>query len=257
MPLIYDDVLPQIREDCRNPEIFAPSDDLIMQRIGDIAQLLHTESQNTSVNWDLAYHDLKVKANQGEYELPVGDSYGKAVRIHTIDSGDKYHVSRKVEMAERQRIETAYRGPQTAASGAMHSAEVAVLYWKFGVPFLEIIPKPAQAATYRVWFETGEVPEPRLGDRPIPGLPSFHRYVRVYGSALVLPYCEWTDMVEPGWTKDQKEEAFRSRRIELAAAFTPLLDRWTPAWREYIRTERQTGSGRSVGYADYYERECV
>lgn len=245
MPYINDRLIGEIRLECGTPETNQPSDDLILMKIGDVAQLLHNQAQNTSHAWSVNYYDLPAQAGKADYLIPLDRQWGKPQRVHTINPTDRYHVNRSIPIFERQNIEEAYRGPQEAMGGTHwtpHTAAAFIFYYKFGNPYADIVPTPAEPARYRLWFETGEIPEPKP-DGNTPVIAPFARYLRVKAALLVMSHCEWA-----GNTKDENRE----RRAELADPLIPFVNEWEKTWRSYIQTSHQWGTSEPAGYADDY-----
>src|SRR5262249_37009012 len=247
MPYINDRIIGEIRLECGTPEPNAPGDDLILMKIGDVAQLLQNQAQNTPHGWSVSYYDLPAQAGKSDdYLIPFEQSWGKPQRVHTILPTDRYHVNRSIPIYERQNIEEAYRGPQEAVTrshwNGPHSAAAFIFYQKFGTPFCSIVPAPAEPALYRLWFETGAIPEPKAGENA-PVLAPFVRYLRGKATLLVMSHCAWA-----GNSKQENRE----RRAELSEPLIPFANEWEKTWRGYIQTSHQWGTTEPVGYADDY-----
>jgi hypothetical protein len=251
----YDRLISEVREDCRGPERHSPSDDLILQKAGDVAQLLVTELANAPPGWSQRFYDLDVEADKAIYQIPV-EPFSKPVRVHTIDPDDRYHVTRKIDFCERQNQDEFYRGQTTAITGwPKHTARLMVLWWDQEEPpsplsptpqrlvaQLEIIPVPVDAARYRIWFNTGVIPEPT--PRTVAPIPAeWYRYWRIKTSLLTLRYCHWKGM-------DQQ-----SRKDEIALlepALTSQALEFKNAWEQFKLTNRVGGSQEPNGYGQDY-----
>src|SRR5262245_2433175 len=160
----YDRLIGEVRLDCNEPEGHAPNDDLVMQKAGDVAQLLVNELANTPQGWSQRFHDLTVQPNQSIYQIAV-EPFSKPVRVHTIDPDDIYHRTRKIEFCERQNQDEFYQGQTTAGAGCKHTARLMVLWWDQQlapaplapnpsrlVAQVEVVPVPVEAAIYRFWY---------------------------------------------------------------------------------------------------------
>jgi hypothetical protein len=251
----YDRLISEVWEDCGKPEHHAPGDDLIMQKAGDVAQLLVNELANAPPGWSQRFHDLDVVANQAIYPLPI-EPFSKPVRIHTIDPDDIYHVTRKVEWCERQNLDEFYFGQTTALTGwPKHTARLMVISWDQQTPppplaptpqrlvaQLEVAPVPIEAARYRIWYNTGAIPEPSQNTvAPIPA--EWYRYWRIETSLLTLRYCHWKG-------RDQV-----ARKDEIATIEPVLLrqsKQFKDAWELFKLTNKVGGSQEPNAYAEWY-----
>lgn len=240
--------------DLDNPDPSSPNDDLIFLKAADVAQLRHNDAQNSPVSWSLRYWDLQATANKDEYLIPDGEQFGKPARIHTIDLNDRYHVTRKIEVSEIQNVDEFYQGPTTAGySGNLHSAEVFLFYYKFNVPYLKIVPTPSGSSRYRVWFETGELPEAALGSNlPAPG--AFHRYFRISTAVACLGYCYWSRLLGDKPEKIEPEkilQIMRSYQKQLTDGLLKQEVEFARSYDDYIETQQQSGTGQPNGYGDW------
>lgn len=242
MPYQFTRIIGETRQDCANPEQNSPTDDLILQRVGDVSQQLQNQAQNSSFSWDVGYVDLDVQADKGEYLIPDTKRGGKVQWIHTIQPADRFHVNRPVPVIERQHQPEIYQGPATGLNGnfssSQHSAVAMIVYYTSGSLNIEVVPKPQAACTYRIWFESGEIPEPLLNGK-VSNLVPFHRFVRLKTSYLVLPYCEWGGL--------SRSEA-REYRAELRGPMEPFLLQWERDYANYISTSHQAGYESGGGF---------
>jgi hypothetical protein len=251
----YDRLIGEVRLDCHEPEGHAPNDDLIMQKAGDVAQLLVNELANAPPGWSQRFIDLDVAPDQAIYQIAV-EPFSKPVRIHTVDPDDIYHVTRKIEWCDRQNVDEFYTGPTTAITGwPKHTARLMVLWWDQQTPpaplsavpdrlvaQLEVIPVPTDVARYRIWFNTGVIPDPSQNTvAPIPA--EWYRYWRIETSLLTLRYCHWKG-------RDQQ-----ARKDEIGI-IEPVLMRQSKqfhdAWEQFKLTNKVSGSQEPHGYADWY-----
>jgi hypothetical protein len=251
----YDRLFGEVRLDCNEPEGHAPNDDLIMQKAGDVAQLLVTELSNAPPGWSQRFHDLEVQPNQAIYQIPV-EPFSKPVRVHTIDPDDIFHVTRKIEWCERQNVDEFYRGPTTAIAGwPKHTAMLIVLWWDQQTPpaplptvpdrlvaQVEIVPVPTEIAKYRFWYNTGVIPEPSKNTvAPIPA--EWYRYWRVETSLLTLRYCHW---------KGRDQEARKGEIALIEPVLNRQSERFRDSWEQFKLTNRVSGSQEPSGYASWY-----
>jgi len=248
---VYDKLIAEIRLDLGQPETHAPGDDLICQRIADAAQILRLQQMASPVQWSAYYYDIQARANTARYSIvpsPQAETLydlSKPVRIHTIDAADRLHVNRQIRICERQHVGEHYDGPAIAQDGTdKHSAAVMVVDWQDDIPYVEIVPTPREAATYRLWYESGGIPDPTQTSERVPVLAEFYRYLRYKAAFLLLPYAEWNHMDAEKWA---------ARRVELTGGFVPAIQEFEAVWQRYIRTSRQAGSGRANVYAEWYD----
>ena len=248
--------------DCRvidldHPDATVPNDDAIFGKACDIAQLRHNQAQNSAVAWSIQSFDLKTAPGKVEYPITAGEAFGKPVRIHTVDPSDRFHCTQKIPIVEVQEIDEYYRGPaQSRVGGAnRHSAVAFQLYWKFGQPFLRPEPIPNDTSTYRVWYETGEIPEPALASNlPAPG--AFHRYLRISTSVAIISQCYWTRLLGDDPTKIEPERAIRIMRDQRRDLLDGLLKQEIEFARQYedwIATSHQSGTGEGNPYGGWSE----
>jgi hypothetical protein len=252
MPLNYDRLLSEIRDDLDQPDMSAPSDDAIMRAIGDVSQLMHLQAQNTGEAWSHTYVDLTVSANQPYYALNE-DRYGKPVRVYTVDPTDVNHISRKVDLVDRQDIEGYYSGRTVAVDGRKHSAVAMVPYFTDGQAMYEVIPTPAQSATYRIWYETGDIPEPTRGGT-IPTQSPFHRYVRVKAATLLLGKCSWSRILGTKANELPPGDVLKLQAAQadrLRPGLVALTAEYEREYKEYIANIQQSGTQEVFGYGDH------
>lgn len=255
MTFDYDRLISEVRVDCGEPERHSPSDDTILQKSGDVAQLLVNELANTPPGWSQRFHDLTVQPLQAIYPLPI-EPFSKPVRVHTIDTSDPHHVTRKIEWCERQNVDEFYHGQTTALTGwPKHSARLMVLWWDQQTPpaplpptpqrlvaQLEVIPVPVDTAVYRIWYIANPIPEPSQNTvAPVPA--EWFRYWRVKTSLLTLRYCYW---------RGRDQDARRAEIAMLEPALIAQVAEYRQAWEQFKLTSRVQGSQESHGYADWY-----
>lgn len=249
--MIFDQLISEVRLDLNYPETWAPTDDLILQKAADVAQLLHNQAQNTAAPWSIGKWDIPVKAGQAEYLLGV-EGGAKPVRLHTIDSTDVHHISRKIPIVPMQDVDGYYQGPETAMhlTGQAHSAEVAVLYWSAGAPYLRFVPTPGNGAEYRCWYEIGVLPEPGLGSQVNVPAP-FFRYLRVATAAACARYAQWGRIL--GMAEDAKtiQSITQSEQQQLLDTLLKLEIQYARAYQEWTSTPIQSGVGEAIGYGDW------
>ena len=250
----YDRLIGEVRLDCNNPEGHAPDDDVVMQKAGDVAQLLVNELANTPQGWSQRFHDLTVQANQAIYQLAV-EPFSKPVRVHTIDPDDQFHVTRKIDFCERQNQDEFYQGQTTALTGCKHTARLMLLWWDQQeapaplvatphrlVAQVEVVPVPTEAAIYRFWYIANPIPEPSQNTvAPIPA--EWYRYWRIKTSLLTLRYCHW---------RGRDHEARKAEIAFLEPALTAQVLEYKQAWEQFKLTSRVSGSQEPHGYADWY-----
>lgn len=253
--------------DCRvidldHPDVTGPNDDAIFGKAVDVAQLRHNQAQNSAVSWSIQHWDLKTQPGKDEYLIPLGEAFGKPVRVHTIDSTNKYHCTDKIPVIGAREVEEYYYGPEQSRIGGqnLHSAVAMQLFWKFGQPYLKPIPTPGETSTYRVWFETGSIPEPALADNlPVPE--AFHRYLRISTSIAIIGQCWWTRLLGDNPNAIDPERALKimeDRRQSLLG--NPLRSgllkqeiEFREQYEDWIATDHQGGTGEGNPYGEWAE----
>ena len=239
--------------DLDNPDLSSPNDDLIFLKAADVAQLRHNDAQNSPVAWSLRYWDIQTSANKAEYLIPDGEQFGKPARIHTIDVNDRYHETRKIDVTEIQNVDEFYQGPETAVSSALHTAQVALFYYRNSSPYLRLVPTPNGSARYRVWHEIGELPEAGLGSY-LPAPAAFHRYFRISTSVACLGYCHWSRLLGDQPEKIEPEKVLQIMRTYQKTLADGLLKQeveFARSYDDYIETRQQSGTGQANGYGDW------
>jgi hypothetical protein len=254
--LNYDRLIAEVRMDLNQPDDFAPSDDLILQKAGDVAQNRHLEQQNTGVGWSIGSKDIQTQPGQPSYSIGLDSLFGKPTRVHTIDPSNRFHVSRKIDFAERQDQDVLYQGPELSIIGSSyHTAACVIFEWQNGQARASFLPTPNGVASYRIWYETGELPEPTLGAL-IPVSSPFHRYLRISTSIACMGHCHWSRLLGPNAAKMEPERVMTIME-RAAGRLEPGLFKQEAEFREifedYIQTAWQTGTGQPHGYADWSE----
>lgn len=254
----FDRVISDVRViDLDHPDVTTPNDDAIFGKAADVAQLRHNQAQNSAVAWSIQWFDLKTSPGKAEYPIALGEAFGKPVRIHTLDPSDRFHCTRKVPVVNPNEVEEYYQGPAQSPVGGQnrHSAVVFQLYYKFGQPFMKPEPIPNDTSIYRVWFETGEIPEPALASNlPVPG--AFHRYLRVSTSVAILSQCRWTRLLGDNPGAIDPERAMRIMEAQRRSLLDGLLKQEIEFRKEYedwIATNHQSGTGEGNPYGEWAE----
>jgi hypothetical protein len=260
---VYD--FDRVITDCRvidldHPDETMPNNDAIFGKAADVAQLRHNQAQNSAVAWSIRYFDLQTQPGKVEYPIDASEAFGKPVRIHTIDPNNKRHCTRKVPVIDPREVEEFYQGPAQSLVGGQnhHSAVAFQIYYKYGQPFLKPEPTPSDTSKYRVWFETGEIPEPALQDGlPVPD--AFHRYLRISTSVAIISQCCWTRLLGDDPNAIDPERALR---IMVGQRATLLGDPRTHGllkqeadfkkeYEDWIATSSQGGTGEGNPYGEW------
>ena len=256
MPINFDRLIGEVRTDLLNPDDYGPSDDFILQKAGDVIQNRHMEQQNTGVGWSMGSYDIRTQAGLPSYTVGLDAQFGKPVRIHTIDPSDPYHVTRKVDIVDRQQVDNYYQGSDRAFVGAEHhTAVLAVVEWQAGQPRITFIPTPNGAASYRVWYDVGEVADPTLG-AILPVSPPLHRYIRISTSSACVPAASWQRLLGSNAAKMEPERKMALMERQQGVIMGGLVRQeaqFAAAYEDYIQTSFQPGTGSPHGYADYAE----
>lgn len=241
MPFNYDQAIADIRLGLLEPDNFAPSNDLIMKRLADVCQLLHLQINNTGMGWSNHSSEITLGANEREYTITRGQTYGKPVRLHTYDPTNPRIETTKIELIDRQVME-AFRGTDSA------------IYWfdsETGQAKLEFLRLWSQVRYLRLWWETAEIKDPNLGDlMPVNG--PFHRYAVIKTEIALLGACEWSALGK-GLSAAEAEKAFEARRISLEKRLVKQELEFATTFDQWIWNNREAGTGYIPGYADDFE----
>lgn len=241
MRIDYDRVIGEVRIHLHEPDPHSPTDDLIMLKAGDDAQLLMNQMSAAPPGWSQRYYDLTASPGEGQHLIPADHFFSKPVRVHTIDSTNRNHVTRKITCCERQNIDEFYRG-QTQALYGKHSAEVMVFWQEGPAHYVEIIPEQIEAATYRIWYNTGAIEDPRRGgDAPVPG--EYFRFLVIKTALSTLPYASWT-----GLPADQQAAKMKA----LGEGLLKKEMEYAEQWERFLLTNRVLGNTEPQGYAEWY-----
>lgn len=237
----YDRAIADIRLTLQEPDAFAPSDDFLMQKLADVCQLLHIQANNTGTGWSNKSTEVSLGANQIEYAISAGQTYGKPVRLHTYDPTNPRIETRKIELVDRREME-AFRGVDAA---------IYYLDAETRQPKLEFLQPWPQARTLRLWWESGEIKDPNLGDAlPVNG--PFHRYAVIKASVAAIGACEWSALAK-GLAPAEAEKAFEARRRALESRLEKQEIEYAQAFDSWIWNNREVGTGHIPGYADDFE----
>ncbi len=248
MQVDYERILAEVREDCGSPDLHAPTDDQIIQKAGDIAQLLMNQMGNAPPGWSQQYRDLPVIAGKSIYTLAGWDNFTKPVRVHSIDAADRNHINRKVVTCERQNVDEYYDGRTQSSEGGW-SAQVMIFYRQYDVQYVEVLPAPAEAVSYRVWYNTGLIEDPtREAATPVP--PEYFRFLRLKTAVAVLPHCLWAGKDDPLKFK-KLLGSVGTKKIPGTGLLGQVCD-YATEWENFIQSSRVTGSqGQDLYLAPY------
>ena len=238
----YDRAIADIRLTLQEPDNYAPSDDFLMQKLADVCQLLHIQANNTGTGWSNRSMEITLGANETEYTIAAGQTYGKPVRLHTYDPTNARVQTCKIELVDRREME-AFRGVDAAIY--YFDAET----WQ---PKLEFLQPWPETRYLRLWWESGEIKTPNLGDRlPVNG--PFHRYAVIKAAVASIGACEWSALAN-GLAPADAEKAFEMRRRALESRLEKQEIEFAQAFDSWIWNNREVGTGHIPGYADDFEQ---
>lgn len=257
MPYSYRDLIVGVLRDLDEPDQHHPTVDQILQACGDVGQQLHNQLQNTSIGWDVASTLLPVPNGTGRYIISA-PNFGKALRLTVQTTDGVWTGERQIDIVDRQNLLAFQSGSYTIAQsdsfGPFFQDAVAVLEYENGTPFIELRPDVNfSGASLKLWFETSTIPEATTEDNFLPQARNFHPYARTLIALRCLPYATWSNLVEPGATREQKNAEWRKRRAELKEMLAAFAVENRDDWTEFITTNRQTGAIRPRAYADHLE----
>lgn len=238
----YDRAIADIRLALQEPDGYAPSDDFLMQKLADVCQLLHIQANNTGTGWANRSTEITLGANETEYTIAAGQTYGKPVRLHTYDPANSRAITHKVELVDRREME-AFRG-----------VDAAIYYFDAETrqPKLEFLQPWPDTRCLRLWWESGEIKTPNLGDQlPVNG--PFHRYAVIKAALASIGACEWSALAKD-LAPQTAEDAFESRRRALEGRLEKQEIEFAAAFDSWIWNNREVGTGYIPGYADDFEQ---
>jgi hypothetical protein len=163
----------------------------------------------------------------------------------------------QIDFTDRQNLSAFFKGNYSFAShdsfGSFYTEQVAVLEYENGAPVIQLYPDTVNPGmNYKLWYEVGETPQiSSTEENFLPQVSNFHPYARTLISLRCLPYSEWTNLVTPSATREQKNAEWRKRREELRQSLAAFAVEQKSDFDEYITTNRQTGSMRPRAYADW------
>ncbi len=262
MPYSYRDLIVGVLRDLDEPDQHHPTVDQILQACGDVGQQLHNQLQNTSIGWNVASTPLPVPSGTGRY-LIAAPNFGKALRLTAQFNNGNWQGEYQIDFCDRQNLSAFYDGTysftNTDAFGPFYTEQVAVLEYENGNPVIQLYPDNTNSGmSFTLWYEIGTTPEISSTEEDfLPQVRNFHPYARTLISLRCLPYSQWSNIVEPGATREQKNAEWRKRRDELRQSLAAFAVEQKDDWDNYITTNRQTGSMRAHGYAESIEQQVM
>jgi hypothetical protein len=262
MPYSYRDLIVGVLRDLDEPDQHHPTVDQILQACGDVGQQLHNQLQNTSIGWNVASTPLPVPSGTGRY-LIAAPNFGKALRLTAEFNDGNWQGEYQIDFTDRQNLSAFFKGNYSFAShdsfGSFYTEQVAVLEYENGAPVIQLYPDTVNPGmNYKLWYEVGETPQiSSTEENFLPQVSNFHPYARTLISLRCLPYSEWTNLVTPSATREQKNAEWRKRREELRQSLAAFAVEQREDWSEYITTNRQTGSMQARAYADTLDQALM
>jgi len=249
MPNTYRELISQIRLNLLEPHPAKPSELIIWTHLRQNARLLFNQALNTPVAWSLESFTLDVDENNDLYLLQA-PNFSKDVLVETIDPTDPNHVSRPVRRMSMQSSALGGNAPYITEFdyshtmlGNKHWVQTFVFYRdSAGNVHIKVLPKPqtgAQAAQYRIWYETADPNTDALGNFwPIP---AGQDLLCLRTAFDCLPGAEW-----PGMTREE----CAAKRQELGLTLGAAAKAHDEQYRRYIATDRQAGLTAMKGFQD-------
>lgn len=230
----------EVRHHLMEPASGAPSDRQIMLKLQDVSQLLHLESQNTGIAWDVANFQIITAVGQADYLVPVApDVFGKDFRVITAEPGNPYFASREIRRCDMGDNDNFYRGPVQDNSNG-HSAVICNFYRSGQAIYLKLVPSPGVTGkVYEIWYETSGQPMDSMGDSPV--LAPFQRYRNIKTALALIPYCKWGALAGKDAMDQMKTLDVSLSRQELE---------YRKAWNDWIASDREDGTTVRVGYSE-------
>lgn len=208
---------------------------VVLQQVTNVAL-------NAPPAWSIHNTDLTVADGIDTYTL-VADDFGKPILIETVNAGDAYHVPRPIAISSLESIllsnAPGSSGEDIDGNGVSHSAQAIAVYRDSGSVKLRVLPVPASAATYRIYYEIASPNDDSLDNLGI--VPAGDAFI-VSATALgLLPHCKWALLDEAQCSRKRSEIA------KILGPMTALLER---QWKIYLMTDKQSGRITLPGFAD-------
>lgn len=237
--MTLDESITSVRLHLNEPDTMQPNPRIVLLKLQDASQLLHLESQNTGIAWDVANFQITTAVGQADYLIPAApDVFGKDFRVITAEPGNPYFSSREIRRCDMGDNDNFYAGPVQDNSNG-HSAVVCNFYRSGQAIYMKLVPSPGVTGkVYEVWYETAGQPMDALGDSPV--LAPFQRYRNILAAQALLPYCRWAGM-DPAMTATQM--------TTLDAKIEQQAKRYKKAWDDWVASDRSDGTTTRVSYA--------
>lgn len=224
-------ILSIVKQRCDYPDPHRPGLDHYMMELRAGAQELHNRLGVALPPWDILPIDITAGRGQEVRNLSVG-SFSKLRRCYAIleNSSDGYALNCPVKVIDADELNL-YQGRASIA-------EVVAPFYRDGGWKVQFAPPLSDTYTYRIWYETGELPWYGRGDTPVPQIEQYHYLLADLITIAVLPHCWWSKLlgkeVEMKMSDQQKlmerHAAKLSDRSEKSAA------RQFPIFQEAIST---------------------
>lgn len=230
----------EVRYHLGEPSEGSPSTRQILQKIKDVAQLLHLEMQNSAIAWDVANFQISTVVGQSDYLIPAApEQFGKDFRVITIDPSNRFHVSREIRRCDMGDNDNFYNGPvQSNTNG--HSAVVCNFYRQGQAIYLRLVPSPGEGGKlYEIWYETASGLMDSTGDTPV--MAPFQRYLNIKAALSLLPLCKWGNLSG----KDLTE-----RMMAVQVGLMSQAAEYKRVWDDWISSDRFDGTTTRIGYGE-------
>lgn len=244
MPFTYRQLVGRIRLFLLEPSPMAPKEPLVFEHLSMNAQLLFNQAINAPPSWSLTSWDLDVNDGDDQY-LISPPNFGKDTLVVTVDDTDPNHIERPIRRMSVPSAPIGGREVYAYASnftqrGIKHSAQTFV-FWREpgGAQYVKVYPKPTEAATYRIWYETTEPNTDSLDNSFL--FPQAASLLCVKTAFDCLPGTEWA-----GYTKAENKDQRQQLGVTLGAAAT----NHEREYRRWISSDRKSGRILANGFQD-------
>ena len=183
------EIITAVREYCGNPDWAKLNAGTICLHLYDQIDHLLTRLNLTDENWILGRSIIPVYPGTDEYPLPP--NFGRAMFVETVDDGSTDFVRREVQIVNAQDIDLFWQGVKDTTGGSYpHNSSICCFFGLENTPIKQIkfSPPPAQAVSYRVWYELNRQLPPALAAKPAV-MEQFHNLLKVNTALMCLPHC--------------------------------------------------------------------
>lgn len=254
--------------DLAQPDANSPSPSQIYTKVRDLGQWMLNQANLSNVPWSVNVWPFSFSAGQKERGIGATDYGGMGGTVWTASPSDPDFLPQQVltiphenmaDYASDSYIPAATTGrgwqPGTPGFGSRPDkgrwpGGVMSIYRKNGAPMIRLMPPLAlneqnQPQYFELWYEIGSFAPENLHASAV--IPQWHPCLRALAAKSLLPLCKWSDL-------DKEETATLYEKLTIANENELAL--YLPQFQAYIDRVTNPGGAESVGFADWYLRDC-